>query len=111
MSVKKKRSRTLVYKCLTRANNLLPAMRLAAPYRKIVLKSPYRSPDFLQPADYASVQEKCPVLVSSCPVVGHFPSPHRVSFSWGWIADYSVTCPKFGKLQPSGNSKPAGEYL
>jgi hypothetical protein len=100
--VKTKRSYPLAYKCLMRVNNLLQAMSLAAAYRKIGLKSPYKTPDFGQPTDDASVQQKYPVLVSSCPVVGHFPCPHRVSFSWGWITVYSVTRPKFGKLQPSG---------
>jgi hypothetical protein len=55
---------------LKRANKLLLAMSLAATYLKIVLEFSYKTPDFAQPADYASVQQKYPVLVSRCPVVG-----------------------------------------
>ena len=98
-------------KSLTRVNKLLLDIGLAFAYRKIGPEFPYKTPDFVEPADDASVQQKYPVLVSRCPVVEPLGCLHRVSFSWGWIAVYSVSRPKFGKLQPSGNSKPAGEYL
>ena len=67
--MEQKAKQCAAHKILRCANKLLLTMSLAATYRKIVLELPYKSPDFVQPADDASVQQKYPVLVSRCPVV------------------------------------------